>query len=132
MDQELTFEEQIAEELRRAIIKEIKTTSFVRLQYEQKKMLPNHVLEDLWATINWVEVIEQIRPAVQTRICNTIVGAMETEIKTDVKKLLAVSGVREKLRIEVYPKLMEVLNGKSSACGMIRTIKDWEWEDPNV
>lgn len=105
-----TFEEKITQEIQNSVIKEIKEKSFLNLQYSQKQVLPDYVLDDLWKAINWREVIEEIRPEIQKRICNTIIGTMETEIKTDIKKLLSVAGVREKLRMEVYPKLMEVLN----------------------
>ena len=108
----MTFEEQIAQEIRNSVLKTIQKTSLVNLSYDRLKVLPDHVIEDLWETINWVEVIESIRPEIQKRICNTIIGSMETEIKNDVKKLLSVSGVREKLRLEVYPKLMSVISGE--------------------
>lgn len=63
-------------------------------------------------SINWEEVLEEIRPKVQTRICNSIVASMEAEIKTDIKALLSVDEVRQKLRMEVYTKLMKVLEGE--------------------
>ena len=107
---ELTFEEQIAREIRNSVLKEVQSTAFLRLQYEQRKVLPEGMLDKLWDSVNWDEVLEQIRPAIQTRICNTVIGAMETEVKTDVKSLLSVEGVRQKLRMNVYPELMKVLN----------------------
>ena len=109
---ELSFEEQIARNIRSSVLKEVQNTAFLRLQYEQKKVLPDGLLDKLWDSVNWGEVIEQIRPAIQTRICNTVIGAMETEVKSDVKKLLSVAGVREKLRMTVYPELMKVLDGE--------------------
>ncbi len=107
------FENDIAQAIRNSVLKEIKTKSFLNLQYSHRKVIPDSVLEGLWDSINWCEVIEQIRPMVQTRICNTIVASMETEIRTDIKSLLSVDGVRQKLRMNVYPELMKVLNGVS-------------------
>ena len=104
------FEKDLIQTIQTTVLKEIKNNTFLRLQYDQKKMLPDGVLERIWESVNWEEVIEQIRPEIQKRICNTVIGAMETEIKPDVKALLSVSGVREKLRMDVYPQLMKVLN----------------------
>ncbi len=106
----MTFEEEIAREVQNSVLQEIKSNSFLRLQYNQRKVLPDGVLDKLWDAVNWDEVIEQIRPEVQKRICNTVIGSMETEIKTDVKKLLAVEGVRQKLRMEIYPKMMKIFD----------------------
>lgn len=106
----MSFEEEMVEEIQKVILREIKENSFLKLRYEDRKVLPDGVLEKLWDAVNWEEVIEQIRPEVQKRICNTIVGAMEAEIKTDVKKLLSVDGVRQKLRMQVYPKMMQIFN----------------------
>ena len=104
------FEESIAQAIRNSVIKEIKEKSFLNLHYSERKPLPDHILDKLWDSVDWDEVLEEIRPKVQTRICNMIVASMETELKTDIKSLLSVDGVRQKLRMEVYPKLMSVLN----------------------
>ncbi len=106
----MTFEEQIAKEIQNSVLREIKTNSFLRLQYDQKKILPDGVLDKLWTAVDWDEVIEVVRPEVQKRICNTVIGAMEAEIKTDVKKLLSIQGVREKLRIDIYPRMMQIFD----------------------
>lgn len=106
----MTFEEQLFQAMQQKVLKEIKETTFTKLEYGQRTTLPNGLLDKLWASIDWDEVVEQVRPALQTRICNSIVGAMETETKTDIKKLLSVDGVRQKLRMEVYPKLMQILD----------------------
>lgn len=107
------FEEDIAQSIRNSVLAEIKKTAFLNLQYSERKHIPSHILDDLWGSIKWDEVLEEIRPMVQTRICNSIVASMETELKTDIKSLLSVDGVRQKLRIEVYPKLMKVLEGEN-------------------
>lgn len=104
----MEFEEQMLQTIQQKLLKEIKETSFTKLDYNQRFAIPQGMLDKLWKSVNWDEVIEQIRPQIQTRICNTVVGAMESEIKTDVKKLLSVDGVRQKLRMEVYPKMMEI------------------------
>ena len=106
------FEDQINNAIRNKVIKEIGLTQLTRIEHSQKGVVPQSIINDLWKSVNWLEVIEELRPKLQTRICNTIAGAVETEIKTDVKKLLAVDGVRQKLRMEVYPKLMKVLEGE--------------------
>jgi hypothetical protein len=110
LEMKMTFEEQVLQAMKQKVLDEIKDTSFTKLDYGQRTTLPSGLMDKLWSSINWDEVVEQVRPAIQVRICNAIIGAMETETKTDIKKLLAVDGVRQKLRMEVYPKLMQVLD----------------------
>lgn len=109
----MNFEEQFKQAVSNKILKEISQTDLLQggIPYQQRKEVPGNVIDQIWESINWQEVIDTVRPQIQTRICNSIVASMETETKTDIKKLLSVDGVRQKLRMEVYPKLMKVLNG---------------------
>ena len=109
----MTFEDQLVSTIKQSVLNEVKNTAFLQIQYNQKKALPDGVLDKIWAEINWDEVVATVRVSVQTRICNSIVGAMDTEVKTDIKALLSVDGVRQKLRMQVYPHLMQVLNGEN-------------------
>lgn len=106
----MTFEEELMRSIKYRILDEVKKTDYTRPNYNDRKVIPRELINQIWESINWSEVIDQIRPDIQTRIARVIVGSMGTELKTDIKKLLAVEGVRERLRIEVYPKLMNVLN----------------------
>jgi len=106
----MNFEEQLFNEIKTKLIREVKQAALTKVEYGDRISIPNEVLEQVWSSIDWTKVIEQIKPAIETRVCNAIIGAMETEIKTDIKKVLAVDGVRQRLRMEVYPKLMQVLN----------------------
>lgn len=109
----MTFEEDLIQRLKNNVLNHVSKVDLIQPNYgHDRKPLPKEFLDKVWAEINWNEVIETVRPEIQKRICNAIVGNMETEIKTDIKSLLSVSGVREKLRIEVYPKLMKVLDGE--------------------
>jgi len=107
----MSFEEQILHAMQQKLLSEIKETDFTKLNCWQREELPKGFMEKLWASIDWDEVLEEVKPAIQKRICNSIIGAMETNVKTDVKKLMAVDGVRQKLRMNVYPKLMQALDG---------------------
>lgn len=104
------FEEDIIQTVKNKILKELHSIDFTRLDHKDKKVIPPEFIKMIWDSIKWSEVVEEIRPKIQTRICNTVIGSMETELKTDIKKLLSVDGVREKLRMEVYPQLMKVLD----------------------
>ena len=53
-----------------------------------------------------------VKPLLHAQICNSIISNMQAEIKTDVKNILSVDGVRQKLRMHVYPELMKVLDGE--------------------
>lgn len=105
----MNFEEQLMQRVMQKILQDVKTNTFIKMNYSHARAMPDTMLDKLWDSINWEEVIEQVRPTIQTRICNSIIGAMETEIKTDIKKVLSVDGVRQRLRMEIYPKLMKIL-----------------------
>ena len=106
----MSFEKDLVSIIQKKIISDVAKAEFVKVDYQSRKQMPNEFVSRIWESIDWNEVIEAIRPEMQRRICNALIGAMETEIKTDVKKVLSVQGVREKIRIEVYPKLMKVLD----------------------
>lgn len=89
---------------------EISKTDFLKIDYNQKKNIPDEYINKLWGSIDWDEVIKQVKPEFQKRICNAILGSMETEIKTDVKSILSVQGVREKIRMEIYPNIIKILD----------------------
>lgn len=111
-DKEMTFEEMMMQRIQRCMLDQIGKTEYLKIDYNQRQVIPMAFVEKMWASVDWDAVIAEVKPQLQTRICNAIIGNMETEIKTDVKNLMSVSGVREKLRIEVYPKLMAVLNSE--------------------
>lgn len=108
----MEFEDKLISDIKTRIIHEIAKTDFIKIDYGQKKTLPNEFLNKAWASVDWDTVLLQVKENMETRICNAIIGNMDTEIKTDIKSLLSVDGVRQKLRIEVYPHLMKVLNEK--------------------
>ena len=110
MDKE-TFEQQLLEDIKRKIINEINTTDILRISYNDKFPLPDAFVEKAWRSLDWDNIISMVKEKMETRICNAIIGGMETEIKTDIKKIMSVDGVRQKLRMNVYPELMKVLSG---------------------
>lgn len=107
---EISFEENLEYLIKQSVINQIKKAEFVKFEYAQRQPLPQVVIEKLWKSIDWNEVIERVRPEFEKRLCNAIIGNMETEIKTDVKSILSIDGVRQKLRAEVYPNIMKILD----------------------
>ena len=105
-----TFEQQLEQSIKNSVLETIKKTDFIQQSYETKKRLPNEFIEKVWAEVDWGSVIEQVKPAIHTQICNSIIGSMGTEIKTDVKSILSIDGVRQKLRVTVYPEIMKILS----------------------
>ena len=105
-----TFEEELSLLIKDKFKSEIRKIEFTRLDYNSRKVIPDEFINKLWMQIDWDEVIQQVKPEMEKRICNSIIGAMETEIKTDVKKVMCIDGVRQKLRVEIYPRLMKILD----------------------
>jgi len=103
------FAEKLINDVQQTILKQIVKTEFIMPDYGSRKVLPEGFISQMWEQVNWDNVLKTVKPEMEKRICNSIIGTMDTEIKTDVKKLMAVDGVRQKLRMEVYPKLMKAL-----------------------
>lgn len=106
----MTFDEQVMHTIKNSILQQLSKEVVVKVDYQQRQAIPQEFIEKVWADVDWSAVIAQIKPEIQNRICNAIVGNMETEIKTDVKSILSVDGVRQKLRMQVYPQIMAILN----------------------
>ena len=106
----MTFDEQVMQTIKNSILQQLSKEVVVKVDYQQRQSIPKEFIEKVWADVDWSAVIAQIKPEIQNRICNAIVGNMETEIKTDVKSILSVDGVRQKLRMQVYPQIMAILN----------------------
>ncbi len=109
---ETAFEDQIIQAIKNRIKDEVRKGDYTRIEYQHRKVVPLSMIEKAWSLVDWDEIIRELRLEMQTRICNAMMGAMETEIKTDVKALMAIAGVREKLRVNVYPALMATLNAE--------------------
>jgi|LakMenEpi03Aug12_release.lakeMendotaPanAssembly.Ray.scaffolds.fasta_scaffold2231074_1 hypothetical protein len=114
----MTFEEQIMQEIKNNILRTVGKEVIVKVDYQQRQAIPKEFIEQVWASVDWSAVLEQIKPEIQNRICNAIIGNMETEIKTDVKSILSVDGVRQKLRMQVYPQIIAILDSdiKKKVC----------------
>ena len=110
---EKTFEEKLIQCMQNSIFDQVRKAEFIKVGYDLRQPLPQWVIEKLWKSIEWDLLIEKIKPEFEKRICNAIVGNMEAEIKTDVKSILNIDGVRQKLRAEVYPEIMKILDGDS-------------------
>jgi len=104
------FEKEIQQAIQRKILGDIKKAAIIEpVPYKDRRHLPKDVIDKIWEAVDWDAVIAEIMPKMQTRICNAILGNMEAEVKTDIKKLMGVEGVREKIRMHVYPEIMRVL-----------------------
>lgn len=109
---ELNFEEAIQHEVKKAIIANIQKHEFVSNNWSSRRELPKTFIDKIWVNVDWDSVLEKVKPQIETQICNAVIGNIQTEIKTDVKNILSIDGVRQKLRVHVYPELMKVLNNE--------------------
>jgi len=106
------FAEKLINDIQNSILKDVQKITFLKVDFNSKKTIPTEFIESAWRKVDWDSVLMRVTENLETRICNAIVSGLESELKTDVKKLMSVSGVREKLRMQVYPELMKVLDGK--------------------
>lgn len=105
----MTFEEQLQDSIKSKILSEIKNVEFLDKWKHRNNMIPQDIIEKAWDSIKWDEVVDYVSEQLQLQVCKTIVGNMITETKTDVKKLMSIEGVRERIKVEAYPKLMAII-----------------------
>jgi len=105
----MNFEEQIQKQVQETILKQIGECRLVDYHHSNKKQIPSKILEEAWSNINWKDVITYVTKELQDKVAQTIVQNMLTEVKTDVKSILSVEGVRQKIRMEAYPIIKEVI-----------------------
>lgn len=106
----MTFEQQVTDQVQKRILASIKEINFLDRWKQEQLQIPPDVIQKAWNNINWVEVVDYVKGELQNKVCQTIVQNMMEETKTDVKHLLSVEGVRQKIRMEAYPKIKEVLD----------------------
>lgn len=104
------FEDEILKQIKYKILDGIKSNDLIKIDYQDKKPIPKDFILKAWEQVDWNKVMESLKPEMEKRICNAIIGNMETEIKTDVKNIMSIDGVRQKLRVTVYPEIMKILN----------------------
>jgi len=96
--------------LKNSILNQVKKAELISTPYSDRRPLPKEFIDKMWASVDWDVILVVVKQELERRICNAIIGNMETEVKNDVKSVLNISGVRAKLRAEIYPKLMAMLN----------------------
>ena len=106
----MNFEEQLIQKIQNRILGEIASLNLVKVDYQDRYNLPKDFVEKAWTSLDWDKVLTNVKQEMERRVCNAIIGNMETEIKTDIKKLMSVDGFREKLRINIYPKIMAIMS----------------------
>ena len=106
----MEFEKEVTEQIQKRILSSIKEINFLDRWNQGKLKIPDNVIQKAWQNIVWEEVIKYVSKELQDKVCQTIVHNMLTETKTDVKNLLSVEGVRQKIKMEAYPKIKEVLD----------------------
>ena len=106
----LEFETRIIESVKNAMLKQVTACQFIEYHHKNKKYVPDDIVEKAWEGLNWDFIISEVKNKLEERLINVISGNMINEAGTDAKKLLSISGVREKLRAEAYPKIKAILD----------------------
>ena len=109
MKDEKSFEETVIEMVKNTMLSQIKDCRFIEYHHKNKRYVPDDIVQNAYAEIDWEFVTKEVASQLQDHICRVVVQAMLSEAKTDVKKVLSVQGVREALRMKAYPKIMQAL-----------------------
>lgn len=107
---ESPFEKKMMQSIEHTILKQIKEVYFVDRYPKYKKQVSQSLVEKVWENLDWDIIHQEVSKELQERIASNIVQSMLVELKTDVKSILSVQGVRQKLKMNAYPVIMKVLN----------------------
>lgn len=106
----MTFEEEIAREVRNVIIQTIQAGNWLKIPYSGIE-LPVSVLKEAYSRVDMTKVIDQVVLTLQEILATKIVHALSTEINTDIKGILSRKPLREDLREILLAKMREAANG---------------------
>lgn len=104
------FADDFESALRDSILKQVRDVRLVDQFPKERKRIPQEIVDRIWEQLDWDEIVRVVSEKIQDSIAASITNSMITEAKTDVKAVLSIQGVRQRLRAEAYPKIMQVLN----------------------
>lgn len=103
------FEEKLINQVQNTILNQISECRLIEYHHKRKKSIPDNIIEKAWDSIDWDMVVSEVTKGLEEKMIQTILQSMLTETKNDVKKILSVQGMREKLRMEAYPKIKQII-----------------------
>jgi hypothetical protein len=104
------FDEELKTAIHNRVLSQIKELPLIdRWAKGQSKSIPSDIIDKAWESIDWDLVVKTISKEMTTKVCNSIVGNLATEVGTDVKAIMSIPGVRQGLRAKAYPVIMKVI-----------------------
>ena len=106
------FEADLMNSVKCSMVKQIASTDFVKIDYNDRAKLPADFMEKAWALVDKEEVLQKLATRLETELVDRLVNQMAAELATDIKQILSVKERREAVRSVVrenIDKLTKVL-----------------------
>lgn len=93
-----------------ALVKMIREGQLLQPDYKNRIMVDAEFVKQVYAQIDYKRVLSLLGPMLEQRAADLILGAMATEITTDVKQLLSHKERREMLRSVIRENLDKIMS----------------------
>lgn len=101
----MSFDDDIQQAVREALIKLIRSGDWLRLDYNAKLPIDQAFLRRIQNSVNMENVLVKLTDKIEERVADAIFNSMATEIATDVKKIMSNTELREDLRSMLRAKI---------------------------
>ena len=92
------FEENLVNSIQQAMTRQINTTDFIAVQYDDRIKLPHAFLEKAWRDVDQEALQAKLTARLETELIDRLVNSIAAEVATDIKQLLSVKERREAIR----------------------------------
>ena len=94
----MNFEEMIINTVKQSIQRQINTTDFVKIDYQDRVKLPADFLEKAFALVDQDVLLKKLSERLEVELVDRLVNSIAQEMATDIKQVLSVKERREAVR----------------------------------
>jgi hypothetical protein len=92
------FEADLMNSVKCAMTKQIISTDFIKIAYDDRVKLPEDFMQKAWSLIDQDELLASLARRLETELVDRLVNQMAAELATDIKQVLSVKERREAVR----------------------------------
>jgi hypothetical protein len=92
------LKERISEEIEKAILSQIRDSSFIRFDRTWNSKVSSSMLDDAWEMVDHHKIKTEMAKILEQTIAEKVINLMASEIATDMKLILSNKDRREEIR----------------------------------
>lgn len=103
----MTFDEQVLQSVQEAVLKLLRSGSWLTVDYHNQIKLPPDLIRSVYASIDMDRVKVLVKEQCEERLADAVYNSLATEVATDAKKILSNTELREDCRAYLRTKMRE-------------------------